>query len=360
MALDRIDRRQLDLGPVLFFEPFAETPPGNQIVIRAGNFSKSLVSQLVLRPEQTTVGFVPISAAINVRWDLVYLDTDGVPQILLGTEVLNISSEFTGVPSLPRNIAFPLAYVKITETVSVEIDESDITDVRPIHHFWEQTPTGTLRNSLAASPEFGWLELNGDTIGNTSSGATIQGEELRPLFDLLKLVTPNTGAEVFDNNDAVIIPNCPGRFFVNQDTGDTEFDVIGEKAGVKTVDTSHSHDTSVGVTVSNDPGHTHGLGSHTHSGGTTSSAGAHSHGGSTGGTIHAGTEAAGDFAFGSSHTHPISSDGSHTHPQGATGGGVGASDSGGTHAHTLSGFLPAGTTPTSLPPYVVCRTFIKI
>lgn len=76
-----------------------------------------------------------------------------------------------------------------------------------------------------------------------------------------------------------------GRVLVGQDTGDTDFDTLGETGGAKT--SSHSH-TSGTLTTDTHGGHTHGYGtiatvaesSHTHGGGTltTNTQGDHQHG----------------------------------------------------------------------------------
>lgn len=136
MALTRIPSRHLDLGPAQIFEPFSEVPAGNQIKVREGWVK--IGASAIQKAEQTTVAFVSVTGPNLVRWDLVYIDTSGNVQVIAGTEVADISPEFTNAPSPPA-YSFPVAYVKVTESGAVVVDTTDITDIRPNFNILENT-----------------------------------------------------------------------------------------------------------------------------------------------------------------------------------------------------------------------------
>jgi len=128
MAIDRISSRQLDLGPVQYFEPRAETPPGNQIEVNEGWFDISGV--ITYKALQLTVGFLPVGILGQIRWDLVYLDFTGLPVVVPGTPQVAPVPDFTGAAVAPVH-GFPIAYVQVDEVGAVVVTQDDITDIRP-------------------------------------------------------------------------------------------------------------------------------------------------------------------------------------------------------------------------------------
>lgn len=126
---------------------------------------------------------------------------------------------------------------------------------------------GQVSMTVRSTAPSGWLLCQGETIGSAASGADYAAEKYRTLFDLVKGFSPNTGSEVFDDDDTVTLPDLQGAVPVGYDSADTDFDTLGETGGAKThtlvtgeipshnhsvSDSGHSH----GVT---DSGHTHGL-----------------------------------------------------------------------------------------------------
>lgn len=83
------------------------------------------------------------------------------------------------------------------------------------------TPSGVMLayTGHATIAPYGWLFANGETIGNTGSGADHEGDEYEYLFNLYKVVTEygNLGTEVFASGDTVLIPDMVNCFVRNLD-----------------------------------------------------------------------------------------------------------------------------------------------
>ncbi len=93
----------------------------------------------------------------------------------------------------------------------------------------------------------GWLECNGETIGNGASGAD-QVVANALLFDIVKLGFGNTGAESFAGNDTVDLPDFRGRAPISRGQGSGLTNrVFGTEAGAET----HQ------LTIPEMPSHTH-------------------------------------------------------------------------------------------------------
>ena len=132
MTIDRFHRRQIDFGPLQYFEPIAEDPPGNQVRVRDGWFK--VEGGMVYRPEQFSVGFNVVPTPNHVRWDLVWMDFTGSIQVTQGVNHLTGVPLYTGAPQ-PIPYCLPLAYVFINEAGAVVVEEADITDIRPKLNF---------------------------------------------------------------------------------------------------------------------------------------------------------------------------------------------------------------------------------
>lgn len=344
MAISKIPSRFLDLGVANFFLPEPEEPPGNQITVEAGFISQAFPQSIAIQKnQQTTTAFNSVTASSRIRWDLVYINKDGTVLVEEGTEQADTVPEFTGVPNLPRNSVFQVAYIRVNEPGAVEISIDDITDIRSRFHFFETTPPGVVQMFMGGTAPLGWLFCrDGITIGNGSSGATFAGEIARDLFEILKVLPFNTGTEVFDNGDTVKVPDMRGRGPMGFETADPLFGTLGANGGSVEVDTSHIHDLN---------SHTHGIGSHTHS---ISSDGAHAHGGATQGADFAGPNQLDGNNGPKEHTHVITSDGAHTH-----GGATGAS--GGTSDPAIGDTATGGdSTQSIVQPYLTVNFIIKL
>ena len=347
--------RQLDLGSAKFFAPQAEEPAGNQITVLAGWFTTAFPNQNIVKANQNTVAFAPVSTTNRVRWDLVHLDKTGTPLIVQGAEQVAPVPDFTGAPAPPRNTSFPVALVKIEEDGAVVITADDITDIRPGFFFVDPIPTGVFKSFLGSSAPEGWLIMNGDTIGNDASSADHKGEIFRDLFNLLNNVLPNTGVGVFDNGDTVVVPNAQGKIPVGFDSGDVDFDSLGKTGGVKEHDNSHVHGLN---------NHVHGIGSHTHA---ITPEGGHDHGGRTGlvdGTNYANVfpnPFSGGAGFNGAnpgnlaeHDHLITSVADHDH------GGSTGTGSGNTDPVVGDTTLAGNANESNLQPFLTTNYIIKI
>lgn len=135
MTLDPIAQRQLQLGAASWFRPETETPPGNQIIVKAGFAFRGAfaVEDRFTAGDQTTTGFGSVSLGFK-RYDLVHMDATGLVQILPGNQVAVAAPVFDGAPGynlgpdLPDQ-AVPVAYVFVDEVGAVTVSESDITQI---------------------------------------------------------------------------------------------------------------------------------------------------------------------------------------------------------------------------------------
>ncbi len=77
--------------------------------------------------------------------------------------------------------------------------------------------SGDTKWSLRTTNHSGWLIMDGKTVGNIGSGADYENAYYKELFDVIKFASPNSGSEVFDDGDTVVIPDMRGRGPVGAD-----------------------------------------------------------------------------------------------------------------------------------------------
>ncbi len=138
-GLDQISRRQLSLGIADWFRPYPEPPPGpyNQIRLQAGWFNQKGTRVAFPKADTASPSFSPVTAG-KYRFDLVYLDANGDPQIEQGDEKLLPVVNYSGAPGQSGSTKkigegrFPIAYVLIEETGIANVVVDDITDIRGI------------------------------------------------------------------------------------------------------------------------------------------------------------------------------------------------------------------------------------
>jgi microcystin-dependent protein len=212
-------------------------------------------------------------------------------------------------------------------------------------------PTGSILPYAGSTSPSGWLVCDGSQVSRT---------EYPALFALVGTTYGSgNGSTTFN------VPNLIGRVPVGRDAGQTEFDVLGETGGAKTVtltaaqsglrDHGHSATTTVVTTVTiNDGGaHSHGYDnthdhlvdstqtastSHTHTGTQTNAAG-----------ISGGTQV--DIDTQNTAGSTISSAGTHAHTNTAT--------STASTGIVASGSANASEAHTNLQPYLVLNYIIK-
>lgn len=95
-------------------------------------------------------------------------------------------------------------------------------------------PIGSTIPYFGSSAPTNYLLCYGQTIGDTGSGADVEGSEYEALFDIAKACAPNSGTEDFANGDTVTIPDLRGRVVAGQDDmgGSSANRLTGQSGGV--------------------------------------------------------------------------------------------------------------------------------
>lgn len=217
---------------------------------------------------------------------------------------------------------------------------------------------GTLTVEQGSDPELAAIRLWPTNTAPTNwmicDGSAISRTTYADLFAIV-----GTTFGVGNGTTTFNIPDLKGRVAVGRDSGQTEFDVLGESGGAKTVT----------LTTTNMPSHTHGLtaitvgnqsANHTHTFSDTSSSDAHTHtigadqdvpSGSANYSVHRGS---GSGGFQSN----ASTSDSHSHTVSGTTGNQSAN-----HNHALTGNVDSAGSDGShnnLQPYLVLNFVIKV
>ena len=209
-------------------------------------------------------------------------------------------------------------------------------------------PVGSIMPFVGSTAPTGWLLCDGSSYSSTS---------YPKLSALCATKFGTAGAGLFK------VPDLKGKTIMGYDSGQTEFDTIGEAGGAKTVTLTtgnlpaHNHTATLsglslsGLAVGSESAHTHGAGTYA-TGGT----GGHGHGMNIGTRVTAVTASTNTNTAGSGSLTRVSSidvtsnnavtftgsvlgetDGGHSHSFSGTSG------AGSTHTHTISGTISGGT-----------------
>lgn len=210
-------------------------------------------------------------------------------------------------------------------------------------------PAGSSMDYFGTAAPDGWLTMVGQTVVNAQT-----------LYPAAWAVLPTS----WRSGANLILPDTRGKFFVNQNTGDASFDVIGETGGSKTTT----------LVEANLPSHTHAVGTlatgnqsqdHTHTITTGTVSADHTHSGAGGAIIQqfgggdayllAGAQ--GHAVYGPYNTAGLTGiSANHTHSGTTSGMNV-------SHTHAITGATAAtgsGTAINILPPYIVTLKIIKM
>ena len=119
-------------------------------------------------------------------------------------------------------------------------------------------PPGMLTPYAGATEPAGWLFCDGDTIGNTASGATHAGAQYAALFAVVVGAWGNVGTEDFADDDTVILPDTRGRFLRDLDKGKALDS--GRVLGTDQADlyASHTHPQNMGFSPNTGGSAAHG------------------------------------------------------------------------------------------------------
>jgi hypothetical protein len=114
----------------LWLRPHEQDTPDNTLRIEPGRYMNSNRTQVINKTTAFNSGvFSPVSAGGNVRYDLVSMDNSGNPQIKQGSEVVAPGNPYTDAP-IPDVDKLVVAIVKVDETATVVVDDTDVYDAR--------------------------------------------------------------------------------------------------------------------------------------------------------------------------------------------------------------------------------------
>ena len=117
-------------------------------------------------------------------------------------------------------------------------------------------PVGTVDMTLLTTAPTGWLFLNGETMGDATSGADNASADYEDLFAVIKEVGPNAGTEVWGDHDTVTLPDMTAKFPLGAAS------LLGATGGASTKDLSHTHTTPDHTLITAEiPAHTHSVAS---------------------------------------------------------------------------------------------------
>lgn len=217
--------------------PHPQDAPDDTIVMFSGQHIKKDGSGVVVKSAPFSGPSFSAVSSGQERYDVVAIDDLGVPSILQGTPIPSGTGDpFVNSPVFPSD-KLVVAIVKIDETTSVVIDESDITDSRAIiggSGGGVGGDSGYLSYYYGDTSPQGWIVLTGanavKTIGSQISGADFASDDAEELFlltwdnidDSNAPVSGGRGASSssdFAGNKTISIPDVRGRSFIGSGQG---------------------------------------------------------------------------------------------------------------------------------------------
>ena len=171
----------------------------------------------------------------------------------------------TGAVGLTSADNKKVAFQSDTSTLWMLTDYSGPTWIQVMGTFYSQAevqalivksvPIGTVDMTLLTTAPTGWLFLNGETLGDATSGADNASATYEDLFAIIKEVGPNAGTEVWGDHDAITLPDMSDKFPLGAASS------LGATGGATTKDVSHTHTTpDHTLTTAEMPAHTHAMG----------------------------------------------------------------------------------------------------
>jgi len=235
----------------LFFNTDAHSGAGQLLVCDGSSFVSSAEQYVELAGDTMTGNLEMGTNVINITDppvagtnvpNKIYVDTTFVDEAG-DTMSGNLNMDGNEVENLPT----PSVGTGGAEGASRDYVDTSITSLSL------SALTGDVRMTIDTTIIAGWLECNGDTIGNGGSGAdhVVANADL---FDLVKLGFGNGGGESFAGGQTVNLPNFNGRGPINRGIGPTtKSGGAGTNHGFGTEDGDEEHV----LTIPEIPAHTH-------------------------------------------------------------------------------------------------------
>lgn len=112
------------------YRPHEQDTPNTTVRIEPGQHIKSDGSGAVIKSTAFNSGAFAVVSSGKERYDVLVIDDSGNPQIVQGVEVASgTGAPLTDAPDFPVD-QLVIAIVKVNETVTVVVNDADITDVR--------------------------------------------------------------------------------------------------------------------------------------------------------------------------------------------------------------------------------------
>lgn len=189
MAVDKLKTRQTEAGAVdSNLQVVVTDPASSSVTVRAGYaiFASNGTYTRAELSSDTTVGPFDTVSAGNVRWDTVVFTSSGTLAISKGSVVATGSAEFTGIVPFPTSgyatSNIPLAFVLVTEQVSVVVAASDITDARSVLRAFTNAYAGSSGGkAYQLLDQTDVLHVQGNTAHWTASNPNYTGVHLDEL-----------------------------------------------------------------------------------------------------------------------------------------------------------------------------------
>lgn len=234
-------REFLGLGsgaPGSYLRPRPQDVPTSTIRIDSGRYMNSSgLNPIDIPADINSLVFPPIVTPGNVRYDLVTMDDQGLPNRVEGAEVLGPGDPFVNSPNVPID-ELAVAIVRVTETVTVEVTQDDVTDIREFLN--KPALKGiTLYEVHTATPGQTVFNLAGSYATSTNSMQVYVEDPLGVQGPIIGEVRYEVGVDYTESGPAQITFAVP--FFGGERV---VFMVIG--AGANTVQISR-HDPLAGV-----------------------------------------------------------------------------------------------------------------
>lgn len=212
---------------------FPNSPTTNQAFTHDGNtwVWNGTYWKRVTASAPSTMPSLTVSGDLTVQGSSTTISTT---ELLVEDNIITLNAEQTGTPSLNAGIEVERgdsdnSQIRWNETEDRWEFSADSTTFYPVAY----TPSGTVNLYAGATAPTGWLMCDGSAVSRTTYS------------ELFTAIGTTYGAG--DGSTTFNVPNLSGKVPVGKDSGDTDFDTLGETGGSKT----HT------LTTSEIPSHNH-------------------------------------------------------------------------------------------------------